>query len=150
MTSTVPPVTVAAPRRLQASLSFLALFASVAATAVLVATPAPRAAPARPPTRAAAPLPGGLRLEVRGGEAFAAYEVADRLTASGGDVVAVSPAAAGRSVEPMTSVVYYDRRSMAVATRVRDLLGRGTLRRQQVFQPEVDVTIVLGKDLPQS
>lgn len=132
-------------RRFQAFLSIAALVGSVAGTAVLVATPSssPAAAASVPGARLLVP---GTRVEISGGDPFDAFELADRLTASGARVVTVAPTPEGRSGDAVTSVVYYDRRSMDVARRVRDMLGRGTLRRQQVFQPAVDVTIVLGKD----
>lgn len=135
-------------RRLQAFLTIAVLAGSVAGTALLVATPA-SSRPVSSTSAGPSALPTGTRVEVRGGEAFRAYELADRLEASGGRVVSVSPGRDGGSAGPATTVVYYDRRTMDVALRVRDMLGEGTLRRQQVFQPVVDVTIVLGKDLAQ-
>jgi hypothetical protein len=44
-------------------------------------------------------------------------------------------------------IEYYERSKLATAERIRAVLGEGTLRRRQVFEPGVDVTIVLGKDL---
>jgi hypothetical protein len=134
--------------RFQGALVIAGLLAAVAATVALVATPASSSATgANAAATAPATLPAGLRVAVQGGEPFVAYGVADRLASAGASLGAVSPAADARSVEPTTAIVYYDRRQLATATRIRSMLGRGTLRRQQVFQPEVDVTIVLGKDL---
>ena len=76
-----------------------------------------------------------------------AYGIADRLAGAGATVVAVRPQSDSDTSPASTMIVYYDLRSMGAADAVRSLLGRGTLRRQQVFEPDVDVTIVLGKDL---
>lgn len=146
MTTAAPLLDETSSGRLQAALALGALFAAVALTVVLVATPAA----SRTAHSARAPSTGraaGIRVEVRGGEAFVAYAVADRLTGEGARLGTVAPAADANSVETLTTIVYYDRRQLDTAERIRDLLGRGTLRREQVFQPTVDVTIVLGKDL---
>jgi hypothetical protein len=130
----------------QAALALLALVASVAVTVVLVA-PASATRRAEPRPAPVSTLPG-VRVEVRGGDAFLAYGVADRLSGAGASLRAVAPASEGELVEASTTIVYYERSSLPAADRVRELLGeRGTLRRQRAFAPDVDVTIVLGKDL---
>lgn len=124
-----------------------ALLAAVVATVVLVAAPASSSSGAAGGPPALPVLPAGLRVEVRGGEPMLAYGVADRLAATGASVEAVVPESDRGAGAASTMIVYYDLRSMGAADAVRSLLGRGTLRRQQVFEPDVDVTIVLGKDL---
>ena len=134
--------------RWQGALAIASLLACVLGTVLLVATPASSVPDgSRGSTGASTALPTGVRVEVRGGDPFIAYGVADRLSGAGASLGAVLPAASKEDVAPATTIVYYDRRSMAAAGRIRAMLGRGTLRRQQVFQPVVDVTIVLGKDL---
>ena len=137
--------------RIQGVLVIAALALAVLATVALVVTPASssRAATASPAssTLPSGPLPDGLRVEVQGGEALDAYALADRLTAAGASLQGVGPASSDDEVAGRTTIVYYDRRSMPAAERLRSMLGSGTLQRRQVFQPEVDVTIVLGKDL---
>lgn len=133
--------------RVQGVLVIATLLASLLATVFLVAPPASSSASsvASPPKRPA--LPAGLRVEVRGGKPMLAYGVADRLTDAGASLEAVQPESDPDAGAASTMIVYYDLRSMGAADAVRSLLGRGTLRRQQVFEPDVDVTIVLGKDL---
>ena len=131
--------------RAQGALVIAALVAAVAVTVVLVATPVS----SRPVEGSAgvSGLPTGTEVEIRGGDPFLAYRLADRLWGAGASVGAVLPAAEGNPSEPSTLIVYYDRGQQATAERVRSLLGRGTLRHKLVFEPGVDVTIVLGKDL---
>jgi hypothetical protein len=132
--------------RAQGALAIAALVVAVAVTVVLVATPV-SSRPADRSTASTTSLPTGIRVEVQGGDPFVAYGVADRLADAGASLGAVRPAADRNSVEPSTMIVYYDREQQASAEQVKDLLGRGTLRRRQAFEPGVDVTIVLGKDL---
>jgi hypothetical protein len=147
MTTAAPLLDGATTRRLQATLAVTALFAAVAATVALLATAATsRASGASSPPRVPT-LAAGVRVDVRGGEPYVAYSVADRLSGQGARLGTVAPAADANSVEPVTTIVYYDRRQLDAAEQIRNMLGRGTLRREQVFQPMVDVTIVLGKDL---
>ena len=136
--------------RVQGGLAIAALVLSVLATVGLVATPASSAGSNASGAASAATggVVTGLRVEVQGGPPMAAHALADRLTAAGARVERVDPAASAPEIASSTVVVYYDRRSMPAAERVRSMLGSGTLQRRQVFQPEVDVTIVLGKDLP--
>jgi hypothetical protein len=94
-------------------------------------------------------LPPGLRVAVEGGDPFVAYRLGDRLVGAGATLGTVAPAASSAAVAATTTIVYYDVDSLAAAGRIRAMLGGGTLRRQRVFQPPVDVTIVLGKDLAQ-
>lgn len=133
--------------RWQGALVLGSLLAAVLGTVALVATPA--SSSAGPSTPATTPqLADGVRVEVRGGEPFVAYGLADRLSGAGASLRAVLPAPSRDEIEEATTIVYYDRESRAVAGEIRAMLGRGTLRRQQVFEPPVDVTIVLGRDLP--
>ena len=132
--------------RAQGALAIAGLVAAVAVTVVLVATPV-SSRPAQRSATAATTLPSGIKVEIRGGDPFAAYRLADRLTGAGAAMYAVQPATDGNPVEEGTMIVYYDRGQQASAERVKALLGRGTLRHKLVFQPGVDVTIVLGKDL---
>ena len=137
--------------RVQGVLAIAALVVSVLATVALVATPASSAGSSGSGAARASSGTGvvtGLRVEVQGGAPMAAHALADRLTAAGARVERVDPAASAPEIAASTVVVYYDRRSMPAAEGVRSMLGSGTLQRRQVFQPEVDVTIVLGKDLP--
>lgn len=135
--------------RWQGALVVGSLLAAVLGTAALVVTPAtPTSAAASVSGAEARALPAGVRVEVRGGEPFVAYGLADRLTGAGASLGAVLPAASRDEIASTTTIVYYDRESRAVADEIRAMLGRGTLRRQQVFEPLVDVTIVLGRDLP--
>lgn len=132
--------------RAQGVLVVATLLVSVLATVVLVAGPASSSARSVGSTPVPA-LPDGLRVEVRGGEPMLAYGIADRLAGAGASLEAVHPETDAGAGPASTMIVYYDLRSMGAADAVRSLLGRGTLRRQQVFEPDVDITIVLGKDL---
>jgi hypothetical protein len=133
--------------RVQGAAVIAALLASVVATVLLVAAPASSSARSTGARSPAIGLPAGLQVEVRGGEPMVAYGVADRLADAGASVEAVHPESDRGAGVASTMIVYYDLRSMGAAESVRSLLGRGTLRRQQVFEPDVDITIVLGKDL---
>ena len=132
--------------RAQGALAIASLVAAVVVTVVLVATPV-ASRPVSRSTGAATTLPAGIKVEIQGGDPFVAYGLADRLAGAGAALHAVQPAVDGNVVEPATMIVYYDREQQASAERVKALLGRGTLRHKLVFQPGVDVTIVLGKDL---
>ena len=132
--------------RAQGALAILGLVVAVAVTVLLVATPV-SSRPVRGSPRIASGLPSGLEVEVRGGDPFLAFGVADRMHRAGASLGAVLPAADVNALEESTVIVYYDRVQLASAERIKALLGRGTLRRAQVFEPGVDVTIVLGKDL---
>ncbi len=137
-------------RRLQAALALGGLVGAVAVTATMVAEPASsRSAPSH--ASPAAGLSEHPRVEIRGGNPYFAFQLADRLTADGATMAAVQPtapdaASAGTAAPADTAIVYYDRRHASAAARIRNLLGRGTVRREQVFEPKADVTIVLGKD----
>ena len=132
--------------RAQGALAIASLVAAVVVTVVLVATPV-SSRPASSADAAVATLPEGIEVDIRGGDPYVAYGLADRLTGAGASLRAIEPAPDGNPVEPTTMIVYYDRGQMASAERVKALLGRGTLRHKRVFEPGVDVTIVLGKDL---
>ena len=132
--------------RAQGALAIASLVAAVAVTVVLVATPV-SSRPVQGSLGVASVLPSGIKVEIRGGDPFVAYGLADRLTGAGAALGAVQPATDGNPVEPATMIVYYDRGQQASAERVKALLGKGTLRHKAVFEPGVDVTIVLGKDL---
>jgi hypothetical protein len=154
MTAAPAPTTIASLRfrRLQTSLVVLALVAAVALTVVLVARPGASVAGTTTSAGAGTALLPGTRVEVRGGDAFSAYRLADRLAASGAVLGRIAPAGAGdagvgATGDDGTTIVYYERRQLAVAEGIRRLVGGGTLQRSEVFQPVVDVTIVLGKDL---
>lgn len=131
--------------RAQGALAIASLVAAVAVTVVLVASPV--SSRPVPPSDRVSVLPSGIQVAIQGGDPFVAYGLADRLSGAGASVEAVAPAADGNLVEPATMIVYYDRGQQASAERVKELLGRGTLRHKLVFEPGVDVTIVLGKDL---
>jgi hypothetical protein len=128
-----------ARRRVEAVLALLAFPIAVATTIVVISSPV-SSRPAPKPTAAV-----GGTVQVSGGGALPAYGLADRLAAAGYEVVAVRPG--DNSVGPETVVVYYERGDRAVAERLRDLLGTGTIRREQVLSPSSDLTILLGKDL---
>ncbi|MBW3557988.1 MAG: LytR C-terminal domain-containing protein [Actinobacteria bacterium] len=130
-------------RRLQALVAVAGLVGAVAVTAALVTTPASSVSTAvRPNVEGLAQRP---RVEIRGGNPYRAFQLADRLAADGATMTTVQPAAEGSSPAD-TAIVYYDRRHAATAAQIRKLLGRGTVRREQVFEPRADVTIVLGKE----
>ena len=133
--------------RAQGALAIASLVAAVAVTVVLVASPVSSRPAQGASARPAPGVPVGLEVDIRGGDPFVAYRLADRLTGAGASLRGVQPAADGNPVEPTTMIVYYDREQLASAERVKALLGRGTLRHKLVFEPGVDVTIVLGKDL---
>ena len=76
-----------------------------------------------------------------------AYGLADSLAGRGAALGAVTPAVDRSAIGEQTVIEYYDRAKLATAERIRAVLGTGTLRRRQVFEPGADVTIVLGKDL---
>lgn len=132
-------------RRLQAVLALAGLVAAVAVTATLVTTPASSRSAAG---RSNPDFPGRPRVEIHGGNPYFAFQLADRLAADGATMATVQPAAqdtdSGAPVD--ATILYYDRRHAPTAARIRNLLGRGTVRLEQVFEPRADVTIVLGKD----
>ncbi|MBW3614857.1 MAG: LytR C-terminal domain-containing protein [Actinobacteria bacterium] len=130
-------------RRLQALVAVAGLVGAVAVTAALVATPASSAGTSLRPVDAGLAL--RPRVEIRGGNPYRAFQLADRLAADGATLATVQPATEGASAGD-TAIVYYDRRHAATADRIQKLLGRGTVRREQVFEPKADVTIVLGKE----
>jgi hypothetical protein len=99
----------------------------------------------RPPA-VSSPL-AGSKVAIESGDPFVAYGLADSLAGRGASLGAVTPATDRTAIDDETVIVYYDRSNLATAQRIRALLGEGTLRRRQVFEPGVDVTIVLGKDL---
>jgi hypothetical protein len=136
--------------RAQGALAIASLVAAVVGTVVLVATPVSSRPAAGSTPATAASLPTGIKVAIQGGDPFLAYRLADRLTGAGAALGAVRPSPDGKPVEPATMIVYYDRGQQASAERVKALLGRGTLRHKLVFEPGVDVTIVLGKDLSRS
>ena len=131
--------------RAQGALAIATLVAAMAVTVVLVATPV-SSRPAVPET-ATTVLPAGIVLAIEGGDPFVAYGLADRLAGAGASVRRVQPVADGNPLEPTTMIVYYDRSQQPWAERVQTVLGSGTLHHKRVFEPGVDVTIVLGKDL---
>ena len=85
------------------------------------------------------------RVAVVGGAALRAFGLADSLAAAGYEVVAVGPDE--NSLGSTTEVVYYQRADRSEAEKLRDILGVGTIRREQVFSPSSDMTIIIGKDL---
>ena len=134
--------------RAQGVLAIAGLVAAVAGTVVLVATPvSSRPAAGGRGAAVATTLPSGIEVEIEGGDPFVAYRLADRLSDAGAAIDGVQPSVDGKPVEPATMIVYYERGQQASAEQVKALLGRGTLRHKLVFEPGVDVTIVLGKDL---
>ena len=142
MTTTAPTL----GRRLQGGAVIGSLVASVVVTAVLVARPGPLPRVATPAGAEATMRLPGTRVAIEGGNPFSTYELADRLAASGARIGSIEPARGTLAPDDETVIFYYDRTQLETATRVRAMLGQGTLRRRQVFQPDVDVTIVLGKD----
>lgn len=134
-------------RRLQGGAVIVGLVASVMVTAVLVATPGPLPRVTTAASAEASIRLPGTRVAIEGGNPFSTYELADRLAASGARIGPVAPSTGTAVPDDETLILYYERTQLETATRVRAMLGQGTLRRRQVFQPDVDVTIVLGKDL---
>ena len=126
-------------RRFEAALALLAFPVAVGLTVLAITTPAAGSRRAEPVGAAAA------RVSVLGGDAVPAFGLADRLVERGFDVVAVGPDE--NSVGSTTEVVYYERSHRDDAERLRDILGVGTIRREQVFSPSADLTILIGKDL---
>ena len=136
-----------ARRRVEAALVLLAFPVATALTAVAVTSPA---AGSHEPIGAAssslvAPADDPARVTVRGGDALSAFNLADTLDSEGYDVVAVGPDE--NSFGSTTEVVYYERADRLAAEQLRNLLGVGTIRREQVFSPGSDLTIHIGKDL---
>lgn len=131
-------------RRVEAALVLLAFPVATALTVVAITSPA---AGSHGEVEAAASrsVVGDTRVAVQGGDALAAYGLADTLDASGYDVVAVGPD--DNSFGATTEVVYYERADRPAAEQLRNLLGVGTIRREQVFSPGSDLTIHIGKDL---
>jgi hypothetical protein len=124
------------------------LVAAVVATGVLVSPVGREAtAPARPSLVASAQALAGSKVAITSGDPFLAYGLADSLAGRGASLGAVTPAVDRSAIGNQTVIEYYDRAKLATAQRIRAVLGGGTLRRRQVFEPGVDVTIVLGKDL---
>jgi hypothetical protein len=136
-------------RRLQGALLIGVLALAVAATGLLVS---PAGRPATAPHRRVAPTGvgaalAGSKVAIRSGDPFVAYGLADSLAGRGAALGAVTPAVDRSAIGEETVIEYYDRAKLATAEQIRAVLGGGTLRRRQVFEPGVDVTIVLGKDL---
>lgn len=132
-----------ARRRVEAALVLLVFPLATALTVVAITSPA---AGSHDEVEAAAlPSPAGARVTIRGGDALAAFGLADRLGASGYDVVSVGPDE--KSFGATTEVAYYERADRAAAEQLRNLLGMGTIRREQVFSSGSDLTIHIGKDL---
>ena len=132
-----------ARRRVEAALVLLVFPLATALTIVAITSPA---AGSHDEVEAAAfPSPAGAQVTIRGGEALAAFGLADRLGASGYDVVSVGPDE--NSFGATTEVVYYERADRAAAEQLRNLLGVGTIHREQVFSSGSDLTIHIGKDL---
>ena len=132
-----------ARRRVEAALVLLALPVAVAVTIAVISTPV---APAARASAAAVDRPVvRSRVVVQGGDPLPSYELADRLADAGYEVVSVDPAE--NSLGNATVVVYYERDHRAAAERLRNLLGVGTIEREQVLSPSSDLTILIGKDL---
>ncbi len=124
------------------------LLASVAVSAMLVAVPGTTSRSPSGVDQAVRPTLSGSRIAIRGGDPFVTFELADRLAAHGAQLGAVSPGGSEGAEETMTTLIlYYERAQLDAARQIRVMLGEGTLRRRQVFQPNEDVTIVVGKDL---
>lgn len=133
-----------ARRRVEAALVLLAFPVATGLTAVAITSPA-AGSHDTVETAAATTVGSPTRVSVRGGDAIAAFGLADALGASGYDVVAVGPDE--NSFGATTEVVYYERADRPAAERLRNLLGVGTIFREQVFSPGSDLTIRIGKDL---
>jgi hypothetical protein len=114
---------------------------AVAMTVVAISAPA-RSRPAQPYGEAATT---SASVAISGADPVPTFALADRLAASGYDVVSVE--ASRNSLSASTVVVYYERDRQTSASRLRELLGVGTIRLDQVFQPGSDLMILLGKDL---
>lgn len=131
-------------RRVEAALVLLAFPVATALTALLIASPAAGSRVERrlPPAVTAA---SSARVSLRGGEPIDTFGLADALGSRGYEVVAVQPY--DNPLGGATEVVYYERSDRAAAEALRNLLGVGTIRREQVFSPGSDLTIHIGKDL---
>jgi hypothetical protein len=125
----------------------LLAFPLAVALTVLAISPAPAGsrAAASPTTTPAASA--AARVAIVAPEPVAAYTLADRLVANGYEVTTVDTKPAANSLSASTVVVYYERERQPAASRLRDLLGTGTIRRDQALQPGSDLIILLGKDL---
>lgn len=130
-----------ARRRVEAVLVLLAFPAATALTALAITSPG-AGSRADPVVADVAETP---RVSLVGGDAIAAFGLADELGAEGYDIVAVGPDE--KSLGGATQVVYYERADRRAAERLRNLLGVGTIHREQVFAPGSDLTILIGKDL---
>jgi hypothetical protein len=135
-------------RRLQGLLVIAGLLAAVVGTVVLVSPVGQGTSGTATPRSPVVSSPlAGSKVAIESGDPFVAYGLADSLAGRGASLGAVTPATDRTAIDDETVIVYYDRSNLATAQRIRALLGEGTLRRRQVFEPGVDVTIVLGKDL---
>jgi hypothetical protein len=136
-------------RRLQGALVIGAMVLAVVATGLLVSPASVRAHVGRSAPAVGSPSSGlaGSKVAITSGDPFVAYGLADTLAGRGASLGPVTPAPERASIGDETVIEYYDRAKLATAERIRAVLGAGTLRRRQVFEPGVDVTIVLGKDL---
>lgn len=122
-------------RRVEAAAALLAFPVAVVLTVVAISPQS---------SQASARVDTTPTVTVTGAEPIAVFAVADRLAGEGYDVL--SAGASDNSFPGATVVVYYERRHLAAATRLRDLLGEGTIRREQVLAPSSTLTVILGKD----
>ena len=73
--------------------------------------------------------------------------LADRLSAAG-LTVELGPTT-DNSVAPTTAIVYYHGADRAIAIRVRDALGRGSIEYRPTLGTTHGITVVAGKDVDQ-
>jgi hypothetical protein len=131
-------------RWVEAAAVLLAFPAAVGLTVIAITSPSASGSTEAPSASSSSSSSSSVAID--GDEPFPTFALADRLRASGYDVVSVDTADAGNSLSAATVVVYYERNQQQAATAVRDLIGLGTTRRDQALEPDVDLTIILGKD----
>ena len=128
--------------RLEVVSALLVLPLAVALTVVSLVAPARSDAV---DDRTTVPPTTGIKVSLEGGDPVSSYGLADELSRRGFEVVAVG--ARRNSLGSRTTVVYYERALRGDAERLRDLLGVGTIRREQAFSPPTDLKVFIGKDL---
>ena len=128
-----------ARRWAEAAAVLLAFPLAVGLTVVAISSPADSRGAATPRVATAS-------VSITGHQPVPTYALADRLASIGFRVTSVD-VSDGNSLSDETVVVYYERHEQAAAMSLRDLLGAGTVRRDEVIDPVTDLTIILGKDL---
>jgi hypothetical protein len=131
----------------EAAVVLLAFPVAVALTVVAISSPASSRPSSTASGAQASVAPLSASVALAGAEPIATYALADRIAAAGYRVTTVEADRDANSLSATTVVVYYERERRGAADGLVQLLRAGTTRRDQVFEPGVDLTIILGKDL---